>query len=255
MTSAPIVISFKHVSKTFHFRDRNADSIRKRVMSLFSGSTKKRTLTALKDINVEIRKGEFIGIVGSNGSGKSTFLKLIIGALRPDKGGQIKTEGRIVRLALGMGFDENLSARDNIYLNGSIIGLTFRQIGDRFQDIVSFADLQDFVDTPIKLFSSGMVSRLAFAIALHVEADILLIDEFFVGVGDKKFKAKSNQAFRNFINSGKTILFVSHEIDQLRTFADRVAVFEKGSLVVFDEAEKVLEKYAPPIQESDSLND
>lgn len=243
MCGKEVVILLQNVSKTFHFRDKNADTIRQRVRQFFAGKNKMRTLQALKNVSMEVHQGEFIGIVGPNGSGKSTFLKLIIGALSPDKGGIVQTRGRIVRLALGMGFDENLSARDNIYLNGSIIGLTFKQIGERFQEIIHFAGLDEFVDTPIKLFSSGMVSRLAFSIALHVEADILLIDEFFVGVGDKQFKAKSNEAFRQFIKSGKTILFVSHELDQLRNFADKVAIFRDGELIKFGKVSEVLDAY------------
>lgn len=228
MSEQPVAIHMRNVSKTFRFRDRNEDTIREKVKALFSGQNKERRLQALADVSLDIQKGEFIGIVGHNGSGKSTFLKLIIGALRPDRGSVIRTHGRVIRLALGMGFDKELSARDNINLNGSIIGLSNRSIRNRFDAIIDFAELHDFVDTPIKLFSSGMVSRLAFALALHVEADILLIDEFFVGVGDKDFQAKSRAAFRKFLDSGKTILFVSHDMDQLRNYADRVIVFEKG---------------------------
>ena len=247
MTNEQIAIRFRNVSKTFHFRDRNEDTIRQKVRTLFSKDNKRRRLSALENVSIDINRGDFVGIVGHNGSGKSTFLKLVIGALRPDRGGSIKTNGRVLRLSLGMGFDKELSARDNVFLNGSVIGLSRKRIAERFDQIIGFAGLQDFVDTPVKLFSSGMVSRLAFSLALHVEADILLIDEFFVGVGDKDFQAKSRDAFRAFLNSGKTILFVSHELDQLREFADKVIVFDKGRIKSFGAAGEILEQYQPII--------
>lgn len=245
MNNKQIAIRFQNVSKTFHFRDRSEDTIRQKVRAVFSGENKRRRLTALQDVSLEINRGDFVGIVGHNGSGKSTFLKLVIGALRPDRGGVIQTNGRVLRLSLGMGFDKELSARDNVFLNGSVIGLSRRRIAERFDHIIDFAGLGDFVDTPVKLYSSGMVSRLAFSLALQVEADILLIDEFFVGVGDKDFQVKSREAFRGFLNSGKTILFVSHELEQLREFADKVILFEKGRVKTFGDAAEVFEQYKP----------
>ena len=134
-------------------------------MKIFNRKSNIHSIHALEDINLDIYKGELFGIIGRNGSGKSTLLKLIIGAIKPNSGSEIKTYGKVLRLALGMGFDYNLSARHNIYVNGSVMGLTFREIGRRFHEIIDFAGLHEFVDTPIKYFSSGMVSRLAFAIS------------------------------------------------------------------------------------------
>jgi ABC-type polysaccharide/polyol phosphate transport system ATPase subunit len=226
-----VVIQLKNVSKTFYIRERSYDSIRKRVFGLFDRNNGMRKIEALKNVNLEIQKGEFIGIIGHNGSGKSTLLKIMIGALQGDRGSIVNTKGKIVRLALGMGFDPELSARDNIYLNGSIMGLTFRQIGEKFQEIIDFSGLNNFVETPLKFYSSGMVSRLAFAVAMHVEADILLIDEFFGGVGDQDFREKSDKVFRESVINEKTIVFVSHEIDIVKQYAHRIFKFSEGKII------------------------
>lgn len=225
------VIRLKNVSKTFFVREHAIDSLRQKIYGLVNPKRGVRKIEALKNVNLDIRKGEFIGIVGHNGSGKSTLLKIIIGAIQPDKGGIIETKGKIVRLALGMGFDKELSARENIYLNGSIMGLTFKQIGKKFGSIIEFSGLENFVETPIKFYSSGMVSRLAFAIAMHVEADILLIDEFFGGVGDQDFREKSKKVFRESVIQGKTIVFVSHELEIVKQFSHRIFEFSKGEII------------------------
>ena len=225
-----VVIRLKNVSKTFRIREKSTDSIFKKVKGLLSGKNGLRELKALNNINLEVRRGEFLGIIGHNGSGKSTLLKVILGVIPPDPGGKVQTKGRVVRLALGMGFDPELSARDNIYINGSILGLTFKQIGEKFWDILDFAGLKDCVDTPIKFFSSGMYSRLAFAIAMHVDADILLIDEFFGGVGDQEFQKKSREVFDNVIVMGKTILFVSHDHELVDKCSTRKIKLDRGEL-------------------------
>lgn len=224
------VIKLHNVSKTFFIREKGNDSFRQKVFGLFQPNKGVRKIEALKNVNLEIKKGDFIGIIGHNGSGKSTLLKIIIGAIQEDKGGVVESNGKIVRLALGMGFDPALSARDNIYLNGSIMGLTFKQIGKKFDSIIEFSGLNNFIDTPLKFYSSGMVSRLAFSIAMHVEADILLIDEFFGGVGDQDFRQKSDKVFRESVIQGKTIVFVSHELDIVKEYATRIFEFSKGGI-------------------------
>jgi ABC-2 type transport system ATP-binding protein len=225
-----VLIKMQNVSKTFYIRERANDSFRKKFFGLFDNNIGIRKIEAVKNVNLEIRQGEFIGIIGHNGSGKSTLLKIIIGALQADPGGSVYTKGKMIRLALGMGFDVELSARDNIYLNGSIMGLTFRQIGLKFEDIIEFSGLHNFIETPLKFYSSGMVSRLAFAIAMHVEADILLIDEFFGGVGDVDFREKSDKVFKESIIQGKTIIFVSHEIEVVQKYATRIIKFSNGQI-------------------------
>jgi len=234
-------IEIKNLKKTFRLSNKNL-SFTKRIWRLFDFNQDRR-FEALKGINIDIKKGECLGIIGRNGSGKSTLLKLIIGAMEPDKGSIIRTEGKIIRLALGMGFDVNLSARDNIYVNGTILGLTFKEIGDKFEEIIEFSELEDFIDTPIKFYSSGMRSRLSFAIALHADADIFLIDEFFGDVGDEMFKEKSQKAFEDSILRGKTIIHVSHSLDLIKEHCDRVMILNKGEAEIFATAEEAITAY------------
>jgi len=237
------LITIENVSKTFYIREQSQDSIREKVINLFSNKGSSRAIKALDNINLTIYKGDFIGIIGHNGSGKSTLLKMIIGAFQPDKGGTITTKGKIARLALGMGFDPNLSARDNIYVNGSIMGLSFKQIGERFHGILTFAELEDFVDTPIKFFSSGMVSRLAFAIAMHIDANILLVDEFFGGVGDIGFREKSQKVFKEAFIDGRTIVYVSHDLETIQQYCNCVLVLEKGKLIGYGKTAEMIAVY------------
>ena len=161
----------------------------------------------------------------------------------PDEGSHIHTEGKIIRLALGMGFDVDLTARDNIYLNGTILGLSFKQIGEKFEEIIEFAELEDFIDTPIKFYSSGMRSRLSFAIAIHAEADIFLIDEFFGSVGDIGFMEKSQKAFEENILKGKTIIHVSHSLDLIKKHCTKIMVMDKGSATIYADVNEAIRKY------------
>lgn len=237
-----IAIKFESVSKTFYINTTPSDSIRKKIFNIFS-NTNLKTIYAIKNANFSIIKGDFVGIIGHNGSGKSTLLKLIIGSIEPDKGGQIITRGKIIRLALGMGFDPNLTARDNIYVNGSIMGLSFKEIGKRFDGILKFAGLENFVDTPIKFYSSGMVSRLAFSIAMHIESEILLIDEFFGGVGDIDFQEKSHKAFTETIIKNKTVLFVSHNLDLIQAYCNKVIKINGGILEFYNSVDESIRDY------------
>lgn len=237
-----ISISLKNVSKTFKIRESGSDTIREKFRGFFSNSGV-RELKALRNVSFDVHQGDFFGIVGHNGSGKSTLLKLIIGAIKPDDGSVIEIKGKVLRLALGMGFDLNLSARDNIYVNGSIMGLTFRNIGKVFHEIISFAELENFVDTPIKYYSSGMVSRLAFAISVYVDTDVLLIDEFFGGVGDEAFKQKSSEIFKKRIIEGKTVVFVSHDMNTIKEYCNRVCVLNKGEMVACGAPSDIVDSY------------
>lgn len=234
-------IEIKHLSKTFRISDKGL-SIKQRLMGLVTDSFK-TTVHALKDINLDINEGENIGIIGKNGSGKSTLLKLILGSIDPDKGSTIITRGRVIRLALGMGFDISLSAKDNIYLNGTILGLSFKEIGEKFDEIIEFAELKKFVNTPVKYFSSGMKSRLSFAIAIHANADIYLIDEFFADVGDEAFKEKSQQVFESKIFAGKTTLHVSHSMQTIRKNCDKIFLLNQGSGILYNDIEEAFTMY------------
>lgn len=229
-----VVLSVKNVSKTFYAQGRHA-SIGRRIASMVFPKKHAQKIEALKDISFDVYDGDFLGIIGTNGSGKSTLLKIIMGSILSNEGGSITTDKRMIRLALGMGFDIALTARDNIYLNGTILGLTFKEIGDRFAEIIEYAELEDFIDTPLRFYSSGMRSRLAFAIALHAEADIFLIDEFFGGVGDESFKAKSDKVFNNRLITGKTILFVSHFMELIEKNCNRLLVIDKGIGYLFED--------------------
>jgi ABC-2 type transport system ATP-binding protein len=241
MDSRETVIRLENVSKTFVV-DGGGNTIREKIKGLFDGSGKQR-IHALKDINLEIKKGEFFGIVGRNGSGKSTLLRIMAGSYPPDPGGKVLLKGRYMRLALGMGFDPELTAHENIFLNASILGLSMRQIRERHDEIVTMAELEDYVYTPVKFFSSGMQSRLKFAIAVQAEADVFLMDEFFGGVGDLKFKEVSEKIFDESIVKGRTIVHVSHSLSTIKERCDRVLLLHKGEPVMIGAPDEVLAKY------------
>ncbi len=237
------VIQVKNLSKTFSVRERSIRSMREMMLNLHELSSRNHKISALRNINFEVNQGEIVGVIGRNGSGKSTLLNLIIGSMRADPGSTVVTRGKIMRMSLGMGFDPNLSARHNIYVNGSILGLTFKTIGQIFWEIIEFADLIDFVDTPIKYYSTGMRSRLAFSIAVHAEADIFLMDEIFSSVGDADFQAKSKKVFEESFLNKRTILFVSHSMRNIEEFSDRVLLIDKGDQIAFGDPKEVIQEY------------
>jgi len=237
-----VVIRLKDINKTFFIREKGADSLRDKVFGLFSSNGKKE-IKAVEDFNLEVRKGEFLGIIGRNGCGKSTLLKIIMGAIRPDKGGEVTTYGRMMRLSLGMGFDAKLTARENVYINASILGLTIKEVDEKFDEIIEFAELQNFIDTPVKFYSRGMKSRLGFATAVHADADIFLMDEFFGGVGDVNFKKKSEDIFAKSFIEGRTIIHVSHNMGSIRQHCDRVVLMEKGTIHKIGTPDEVIPVY------------
>ena len=235
-------IVLKNIKKTFYIREKPVDSIRTSIFA-FSKGNRKRAIPALKGVNFHVKRGEIFGVVGRNGSGKSTLLKIIARAFPPDPGGHVEVHGKLIRLALGMGFDGNLTARENIYLNGSILGLSFKEIGEKFNEILDFSELHDFKDTKIKFYSSGMVSRLAFAIAIHVQADIFLMDEFFGGVGDVSFQEKSQRVFENTFLENRSIVLVSHDMGIMRKFCNRILVLDRGRQVALGTPDEVIPVY------------
>lgn len=234
-------VIIENLNKTFYPLTKSV-TMGEKFLQIFN-PRKRSKVAALSDINIQIEKGEFLGIIGKNGSGKSTLLKIIIGAIKADKGSKVITNGKIVRLALGMGFDKNLSARDNIYVNGAILGLSFRRIGQLFDEIINFAELRDFVDTPIKFYSNGMRSRLAFSIAMNAEADIYLFDEFFGGVGDLSFRKKSDELFKKMIQNNKTIIHVSHNLQDIKKYSSRVIMLHKGKTITQGHPDEVVPIY------------
>lgn len=237
-----IVIDLQNVSKTFVIRDKGAETIRDRVFNVFSNRNR-RKIKALKNIDIQVKKGEFLGVIGRNGSGKSTLIHLMSGAYRPDKGGKASIHGNYIRLSLGMGFNIQLSARENILINASLLGLTINEIKEVIPEILKFAELEDFKDTQIKYYSSGMKSRLAFSIALYAKAEIFLMDEFFGTVGDKNFREKAGKIFEEKILRGNTIVNVSHNLEHMKHYADRVILIDKGSIVAEGEAGEIIEYY------------
>ena len=185
---------------------------------------------ALRDVSLEIGRGQSVGLIGHNGSGKSTLLKTLSGILQPDTG-SAHIRGRVASLLeLGAGFNAELSGRDNVYLNASLLGLSRRETDDLFDDIVAFSELGDRIDDPVKVYSSGMYVKLGFAVAVHVDPDVLLIDEV-LAVGDEAFQEKCLARIKGFQDAGKTILFVSHALDQVRTLCDRAIVLDHGKVV------------------------
>ncbi len=197
---------------------------------------------ALKDIHFILKRGQTLGIIGENGSGKSTLLKILARILRPDKG-EVSTRGKVsALLELGAGFHPELSGRENVYLNGSILGLSYKEINQKFDEIVGFAELERFIDMPVKNYSSGMYMRLAFAIAVNVNPDILLIDEI-LAVGDEAFQRKCLEKMYDYKTRGKTIVFVSHSMDHIRNMCDEVIWLKEGEIQVRGNPNKVVNAY------------
>ena len=197
---------------------------------------------ALKGVDFEVPTGSTFGVIGSNGSGKSTLLKTMAGILEPDKG-EVEIEGRVsALLELGAGFHPELSGRENVFLNGAILGLSKKEITARFDDIVEFAGLADFIDTPVKNYSSGMFVRLGFAVAAHVEPDVLLIDEV-LSVGDESFQRRCAEKIDEFRRDGRTIVFVSHGLGQVEQLCEDVAWIDKGELKMLGPAAEVISAY------------
>jgi ABC-type polysaccharide/polyol phosphate transport system ATPase subunit len=234
-------IKIEHLSKTFRIPHEKITSMKGAFVNLF----RKRTFEefqALNDVSLEIKKGEFFGIIGRNGSGKSTLLKILAGIYKPDEG-NIEIKGLISPfLELGIGFNPDLSGRDNIYLNGTVLGLTKKQIDEKFDEIVAFSELERFIDQKLKNYSSGMQVRLAFSVAIHAHRDILLMDEV-LAVGDINFREKCLQVFRNLKNEGKTILLVSHDSETVNEFCDRAMLLNEGKVIICDNPEKTVFEY------------
>jgi ABC-type polysaccharide/polyol phosphate transport system ATPase subunit len=230
LTNPPVVIRAQDVSKRFVIRKDK--SLKERVVNFGRSNKHKDDFWALRDINLDIVAGSSVGLVGANGSGKSTLLKVIGGIIQPN-GGLVQRRGRLAALLeLGAGFHPDLTGRENVFMNGSILGLSQKQTAEFFDSIVEFSEIGDFIDTQVKFYSSGMYVRLAFAIAVHVDPDILLVDEV-LAVGDEPFQKKCMDKIREFQQEGRTIVFVSHSAGQVEDLCDRVVVLSHGN-IVFD---------------------
>lgn len=241
MTNSDLAIELIDIRKTFVIQEKSFSSIKDRLFNLHKKNDKK-VLKAVKGINIQIKKGECIGIVGRNGSGKSTLTKIMSGAIQPDKGGKVIRHGSHLLMNLGVGFSHELTARENIYVNGSSLGLTIKQIDEIFYDIIDFAELREFVDTKIKYFSSGMVQRLSFSIAMYAKADILFLDEVFA-VGDNKFKAKATKMLEESWMEGCTTVMVSHSNALIKKYCTKVLVLNKGEQLFYGDVEEGIRIY------------
>ncbi|MDO9262827.1 MAG: ABC transporter ATP-binding protein [Desulfosalsimonadaceae bacterium] len=234
------MIRIHHLGKCYQIYEKPAD----RLKQYFGGWRKQyfNPFWALRDISINVEKGECVGIIGSNGSGKSTLLQLVCGTLRPSEG-SIQVDGRIASLLeLGSGFNPDFTGKENIYLSAALMGLGRHEIENKYQDIVSFADIGDFVDRPVKTYSTGMLIRLAFAVQTAVEPDILVIDEA-LSVGDIFFQQKCMGRMRNLQQSGVTLLFVSHDMSTVRDLCNRAAYIKQGRLIYFGATEKAIQLY------------
>ena len=237
-----MVVKANDISMLFNLSSEKIDSIKEYLIKAARRELHYREFWALKNISFELEKGDSLGIIGLNGSGKSTLLKIISGILKPTCG-TVETIGSIAPLIeLGAGFDSNLSARENIYLNGAILGYDRNYMNQRFDEIVAFAELENFVDTAIKNYSSGMMARLGFAIATMNVPDILVIDEI-LSVGDFKFQEKSFQRMQDMLKSGVTVVFVSHSIEQVQQICKKALWLERGEMRAFGEAGEVCAAY------------
>lgn len=252
-----IAISVSNVSKTFRIPHEKISTLRGAFVNVFKSHTYEK-FKALDNISFEVKKGEFFGIIGRNGSGKSTLLKIIAGIYQPDavkvhpvKSGEagakqfngVKINGRISPfLELGIGFNPELSGRDNIYLNAAVLGLTHKQIEEKFDDIVNFSELRRFIDQKVKNYSSGMHVRLAFSVAIHANRDILLMDEV-LAVGDSNFQSKCFEEFNKYRDAGKTVVLVTHDIGTVQRYCDRAMLLRNGKIEMIGDPEKVGNKY------------
>ena len=236
------MIEVKNVSMRFNLGIEKGFSLKQGFVDMFKKKEKiNNDFWALKNVNFDVEKGEVVGFVGSNGAGKSTLLKVIAGVMKPTKG-KVSVYGNICpMIELGAGFDSQLTARENIYLNGAVMGYSKEFINSKFDEIVSFSELSEFLDVPIQNFSSGMIARLAFSIATVVDPEILIVDEI-LSVGDMAFQKKSEEKMLNMINGGTTVLFVSHSIDQIRNMCNKVVWIEKGEVQAIG-GKEVCDKY------------
>lgn len=238
-----IAIRVEHASMHFIMASERLQSLKEYTLKFVKRELSYQKFVAVDDVSAEIYKGEVFGIVGTNGSGKSTLLKMISGILKPTYG-TITIKGNIAPLIeLGAGFDGELTARENVYLNGSILGYSREFIDEHFQQIVDFAELHDFMEMPIKNYSSGMTARIAFAIATVITPDILILDEI-LAVGDFLFQEKCESRIRELMNSGTTVVLVSHSIDQVAQLCSRVLWLEKSKVRMIGSTQDVCQAYA-----------
>lgn len=238
------MIILKNVSMKFNLGVEKDNSLKMIFINLFTPKKKKKKdyFWALKDIDFRINKGDVVGIIGANGAGKSTLLKVVSGVYKPTTG-TVEVNGKISpMIELGAGFDPELTARENIYLNGAILGYSKEFLEQKFDEIVEFSELKDFLDVPVKNFSSGMVAKLAFSISTIVDPEVLIVDEI-LSVGDIKFQEKSKNKMMSMIEGGTTVLYVSHSIDSIKELCSKVIWLDHGKIIKMGNAKEICDEY------------
>lgn len=236
------VVSVKNVDMEFNLASEQLNSLKEYFLKLAKGELMFQKFLALQNINLEVKAGESLALIGVNGSGKSTLLKVIAGVMEPTRG-TVQVNGSIApMIELGAGFDMELTARENIFLNGAVLGHDEKFMAEHFDSIIDFAELRDFVDVPVKNFSSGMVARLGFAIATEVPADLLIVDEV-LAVGDFRFQEKCRERMQKMLSGGTTLLFVSHSAAQVRELCQKALWLEHGKIKAYGPADDVCKEY------------
>lgn len=236
------MIEVENVTMKFRMSDEPLNSLKEVFTTAVKGKLKFNEFLALDHVSFTLEKGKTLGLIGKNGAGKSTTLKLISGILKPTEGA-IRTYGNIVpMLELGAGFDLELTGKENIYLNGAILGYSKEYLESKYDEIVDFAEIRDFVDMPIRNYSSGMMARLAFSIASVVQPEILIVDEI-LAVGDVAFQEKSFNRMKELMSGGATVLFVSHDLEKIEEMCDKVIWLDHGKVVMFGDTDEVCSAY------------
>jgi len=237
----PKLVELNNINKIFRIPHERRNTLKENFLN-FHRKVKIEDFHALKNINLTINQGDFIGIIGRNGSGKSTLLKIIANIYTPTSG-EVVVNGSISPfLELGVGFNGDMTARENVYLNGIILGLSHKEIDKKYKEIVKYAELSDFMDMKLKNFSSGMQVRLAFSVAIQADADIYLCDEV-LAVGDMSFQKKCFDTFQEFKKAGKTIIYVTHDLPSVKEFCNKTALLDHGEILTFGPTEEVVKKY------------
>lgn len=235
-----VAISAKNISKTFHITEDSHNTVKHRLFNLFN-PPRPKDVPALKRTSLEIKRGECIGLIGRNGSGKTTLTKVLAGVYPTDTG-YIEINGSTMLMNLGVGMSHELTARENVYVCSSVLGLKIKEVDALFDKIIEFAEVQDFVDAKIKFFSSGMMARLAFSIAVNAGADIMFLDEIF-SVGDMKFQEKAIRIFESSWIQGKTVILVSHGMNIISTYCNRSVFMKNGNIEFFGDTNQAIELY------------
>lgn len=236
------IITVDNVSMRFRMDKNKTTSLKEWVVTHLLGKQQYEEFSALSDVSFEVKRGEIVGIIGRNGAGKSTLLKVISGIFKPTSG-KVVTAGRVApMLELGSGFDMELSGHDNIFLNGAILGFSEEFLKSKYDEIVAFSELGEFIDMPLKTYSSGMLARLAFSVATMIEPEILIVDEI-LSVGDAAFQEKSRARMMELMSGGTTVLFVSHSMNQIRKMCNRAIWLEHGKVMTIGDTEAVCDAY------------